>query len=108
MGIAIMAAWLISIPLVFAFGIGFFTGLATWIASAVLGYTMTREWNAAHGILSLSAGQSLLLGTLRNATATTRHRHSYEVHHLVLRGVHYGRGKTQSAASGRLRRGAER
>ena len=105
MGTAIMVTWLISIPLVFVFGIGFLTGLATWIASATLGYTMTRQWNAAHGIVSLSAGQSLLLGTLRNATATTRHRHSYEAHHLVLRGVHYGGGKTQSAPSGRLRRG---
>jgi len=43
MGIAIMVMWLISIPLVFVFGIGLRTGLATWIASAVLGYTMTRD-----------------------------------------------------------------
>jgi TM2 domain-containing membrane protein YozV len=51
-GIAITFTWLISIPLVFVFGIGFLTGLAAWIVSAVLGYTMTREWNAAHGIVS--------------------------------------------------------
>ena len=70
MGIAIMVTWLISIPLVFVFGIGFLTGFATWIASAVLGYTMTREWNAAHGIVSSSAGQSLPIGTFRNILAT--------------------------------------
>ena len=51
-GILIMGIWLLSIPLVFVFGVGFLTGFATWIASAVLGYTMTRAWNAAHGIVS--------------------------------------------------------
>ena len=55
--ILLMGLWLISIPLIFVFGIGFLTGFATWIASAALGYTMTREWNTAHGIVSLSAGQ---------------------------------------------------
>jgi TM2 domain-containing membrane protein YozV len=70
MGIAIMVTWLISITLVFVFGIGFLTGFATWIASAVLGYTMTREWNAAHGIVSLSAGKSLPIGTFRNILDT--------------------------------------
>jgi hypothetical protein len=53
-GVLLIGLWLISIPLVFVFGIGFLTGFATWIVSAVLGYTMTREWNAAHGIVSLS------------------------------------------------------
>lgn len=52
-GVLLIGFWLLSIPLVFVFGIGFLTGFATWIASAVLGYTMTREWNAAHGIVSL-------------------------------------------------------
>lgn len=51
-GIAILAGWLISIPLVFVAGIGFFTGLAAWILSAVLGYTFTRDWNTARGIAS--------------------------------------------------------
>lgn len=50
-GIAILAAWLISIPLAF-FLIGFFTGLVAWMVSAALGYTMTRDWNTAHGIVS--------------------------------------------------------
>lgn len=51
-GVLLMAMWLVSIPLIFAFGIGFLTGFVTWIVSAVLGYTMTREWNTAHGIVS--------------------------------------------------------
>ena len=51
-GVLLLALWLISIPLVFVLGIGFVTGIIVWIASAVLGYTMTREWNAAHGIVS--------------------------------------------------------
>ena len=50
-GVLLIGSWLPSIPLVFIFGIGFLTGFATWVASAVLGY-MTREWNAAHGIES--------------------------------------------------------
>jgi hypothetical protein len=62
-GILLMAIWLVSIPLIFAFGIGFLTGFVTWIVSAILGYTMTREWNAAHGIVSLSAGLEHPLGT---------------------------------------------
>ena len=36
---------------------------------------------------------SLPLGTLRNAITTTRHRHSYGTHHLVLRGVHCRGGR---------------
>jgi TM2 domain-containing membrane protein YozV len=56
-GILLMGIWLISIPLVFVVGLGFITGFCTWIASAILGYTMTRAWNAAHGIVSLSADQ---------------------------------------------------
>lgn len=59
-GILLMGIWLISIPLVFVLGLGFITGFATWIASAILGYTMTRDWNAAHGIVSLSAGREYL------------------------------------------------
>lgn len=51
-GILLIGLWLISIPLVFVVGIGFLTGFLTWVASAVLGYTMTREWNAKHGIVS--------------------------------------------------------
>jgi len=51
-GVLLLVLWLISIPLVLVLGIGFITGLIAWIASAVLGYTMTREWNAAHGIVS--------------------------------------------------------
>jgi TM2 domain-containing membrane protein YozV len=51
-GIAILTAWVLSIPLVFAFGIGILTGLAAWIMSAVFGYTMTRDWNAERGIES--------------------------------------------------------
>ena len=54
-GILLMGLWLLSIPLIFVFGIGFITGLGTWIASAALGYGLTREWNAKHGIVSLSA-----------------------------------------------------
>jgi TM2 domain-containing membrane protein YozV len=54
-GILLMGIWLISIPLVFVLGLGFITGFCTWVASEVLGYTMTRDWNAAHGIVSLSA-----------------------------------------------------
>lgn len=50
-GVAILALWLVSIPLFFV-GIGLFTGLAAWIASAILGYTLTRAWNAEHGIVS--------------------------------------------------------
>lgn len=50
-GVAILALWLVSIPLFFI-GIGFFTALAAWIASAVLGYALTRQWNAEHGIVS--------------------------------------------------------
>lgn len=50
-GILILGIWLISIPLAF-FIIGFITGFCAWIVSAVLGYTMTREWNASHGIAS--------------------------------------------------------
>jgi TM2 domain-containing membrane protein YozV len=51
-GVLLLVAWLISIPLILVLGIGFITGVIVWIASAVLGYTMTREWNAAHGIVS--------------------------------------------------------
>ena len=50
-GVLILAVWLVSIPLAF-FVVGILTGLACWIISAVLGYTMTRDWNAAHGIVS--------------------------------------------------------
>lgn len=50
-GILIMAIWLISIPLMFV-GIGFVTGFCAWVASAALGYGLTREWNAKHGIVS--------------------------------------------------------
>ena len=50
-GILIMALWLISIPLMFV-GIGFVTGFCAWVASAALGYGLTREWNAKHGIVS--------------------------------------------------------
>lgn len=51
-GVLILVLWLLSIPLVFVVGIGVITGLACWITSAVLGYTMTRDWNAARGIVS--------------------------------------------------------
>jgi TM2 domain-containing membrane protein YozV len=51
-GVLILALWLLSIPLVFVLFIGVLTGLACWITSAVLGYTMTRDWNAARGIVS--------------------------------------------------------
>ena len=51
-GILLMGIWLISIPLVFVLGLGFITGFCVWVASAVLGYTMTRDWNAKHGIVS--------------------------------------------------------
>ena len=50
-GILIMAIWLISVPLMFV-GIGFVTGFCAWVASAALGYGLTREWNAKHGIVS--------------------------------------------------------
>ena len=33
LGVALLAAWLVSIPLLFVFGIGFFTALGAWIAS---------------------------------------------------------------------------
>ena len=59
-GILLMGIWLISIPLVFVLGLGFITGFCVWVASAILGYTMTREWNSAHGIVSLSAGREHL------------------------------------------------
>lgn len=59
-GILLMGIWLISIPLVFVLGLGFITGFCVWVASAILGYTMTREWNSAHGIVSLSAGRKHL------------------------------------------------
>ena len=45
-GILLMGIWLISVPLVFVLGLGFITGFCVWVASAILGYTMTREWNA--------------------------------------------------------------
>ena len=51
-GVLLMAVWLVSVPLVLAAGIGIVTGFGAWVASAVLGYTMTREWNAARGIVS--------------------------------------------------------
>lgn len=51
-GFLLLVLWLISIPLVFVSEIGFVTGLIAWISSAVLGYRMTREWNAANGIVS--------------------------------------------------------
>jgi len=51
-GIAILVTWLISIPLVLVLGIGFVTGFCAWVVSAVLGYTMTRGWNTAHGVVS--------------------------------------------------------
>lgn len=51
-GVLILAIWLISIPLTFVFFIGVITGFCAWLASAVLGYSMTREWNANHGITS--------------------------------------------------------
>jgi TM2 domain-containing membrane protein YozV len=51
-GAAILVAWLVSIPLVFVAGIGFFTGLAAWILSAVLGYTFARDYNTARGFMS--------------------------------------------------------
>jgi hypothetical protein len=51
-GILLMVIWLISIPLVLAAGIGILTGLIAWIMSAVLGYTMARQWNAERGIAS--------------------------------------------------------
>jgi len=35
-GVLLIGFWLLSIPLVFVFGIGFLTGFATWVASAVL------------------------------------------------------------------------
>ena len=50
-GILILAVWLVSIPLAF-FVVGILSGLVCWVISAVLGYTMTRDWNAAHGIVS--------------------------------------------------------
>jgi hypothetical protein len=59
-GILVMGIWLISIPLVFVLGLGFITGFCAWVASTVLGYTMTRDWNSAHGIVSLSAGREYL------------------------------------------------
>jgi len=51
-GVLLLAIWLISFPLAF-FVIGFVTGFCAWVISAVLGYTMTRAWNTAHGIVSL-------------------------------------------------------
>ena len=51
-GILILALWLISIPLVFVMFIGVLTGFACWVISAVLGWTMTRDWNAARGVMS--------------------------------------------------------
>lgn len=51
-GILLMVWWLLSIPLVFAAGIGILIGLAAWITSAVLGYTLARQWNAERGIVS--------------------------------------------------------
>lgn len=53
-GVVILVLWLISIPLVFVALIGVLTGLVLWILSAVLGYTMTRDWNTARGIVSLA------------------------------------------------------
>lgn len=51
-GILILALWLVSIPLAFVFFIGVVTGFILWVVSAVLGYTMARDWNAARGIAS--------------------------------------------------------
>lgn len=51
-GILILALWLLSIPLTLVYFIGVLTGFALWVTSAVLGWTMTREWNAVRGIIS--------------------------------------------------------
>lgn len=51
-GVLLMAVWLLSIPLLFVVGIGFFTALGAWIASAVLGYTSAQAWNRERGIIS--------------------------------------------------------
>ena len=50
-GIAILLAWLISIPLAFLF-IGIFTGLGAWVFGMVDAYSSARNWNLRHGILS--------------------------------------------------------
>jgi TM2 domain-containing membrane protein YozV len=101
-GVLIMGIWLISIPLVFVFGIGVLTGLGTWIASSVLGYTMTRGWNAAHGIVSLSAEQRRESARLLTACVQVQLHRSVEaawnvcsqvadrhpLHRIYLLGVH--------------------
>lgn len=51
-GILILVLWLLSIPLTLVYFIGVLTGFALWVTSAVLGWTMTREWNAVRGIIS--------------------------------------------------------
>lgn len=50
-GIAILALWLISIPLLFVF-IGFVTLTVAFIWGLVDAYQGARRWNARHGIIS--------------------------------------------------------
>jgi TM2 domain-containing membrane protein YozV len=50
-GIAMFAAYLVSLVLLFAF-IGFFLVPAIWIWSMVDAYGGAKQWNARHGILS--------------------------------------------------------
>ncbi|MCU4182745.1 DUF2510 domain-containing protein [Acidiferrimicrobium sp. IK] len=50
-GIAILAIWLISFPLMFVF-VGFFTGVVAFVWGLVDAFQGARRWNARHGIVS--------------------------------------------------------